>query len=206
MREQVITWLKNNVSPHRLQHILAVEDYAAQLARYHGVDPQKAAQAGLMHDLAKFFAPQRLLAMASKEGLLLDEILAHHPHLIHAEVSAIVARDRFGVSDVEILDAIRNHTLGCPDMSELSSVVFIADTIEPNRGKTPELEYIRQIGQSNLYQALLLTCDYSFAHLLHKQRVIHPQTLLTRNWALQQFHAQLHAQRSPTKIPAKSII
>lgn len=193
MREQVITWLKKNVSPPRLQHILGVEAYAAQLAQCHGVDPQKAAQAGLMHDLAKFFAPQRLLKIANKEGLVLDDVLTRHPHLIHADVSAIVARDRFGVTDAEILDAIRHHTLGCPDMTELSCVVFIADAIEPHRGNSPELEHMRQISLINLYQALLLTCDYSFAHLLHKQRVIHPRTVLTRNWALQQFLSQ----RSP---------
>lgn len=190
MRQQVITWLKNNVSPPRLQHILGVEAYAAQLAQHHGVDPQKAAQAGLMHDLAKFFPAQQLLTMAREEGLVLDDVLVQHPHLIHAEVSAIVARDRFGVTDIEILDAIRHHTLGCPDMTALSSIVFIADAIEPNRGDTAELENLRQISPVNLYQALLLTCDYSFAHLLHKQRVIHPRTVLTRNWALQQFNSR----------------
>jgi predicted HD superfamily hydrolase involved in NAD metabolism len=190
MRQQVITWLKNNVSPPRLQHILGVEAYAAQLAQHHGVDPQKAAQAGLMHDLAKFFPAQQLLTMAREEGLVLDDVLVQHPHLIHAEVSAIVARDRFGVTDIEILDAIRHHTLGCPDMTALSSIIFIADAIEPNRGDTAELETLRQISPVNLYQALLLTCDYSFAHLLHKQRVIHPRTVLTRNWALQQFNSR----------------
>lgn len=190
MRQQVITWLKNNVSPPRLQHILGVEAYAAQLAQHHGVDPQKAAQAGLMHDLAKFFPAQQLLTMAREEGLVLDDVLVQHPHLIHADVSAIVARDRFGVTDIEILDAIRHHTLGRPAMTALSSIVFIADAIEPNRGDTAELENLRQISPVNLYQALLLTCDYSFTHLLHKQRVIHPRTVLTRNWALQLFNSR----------------
>ena len=64
MREAIINWLKENVSADRLEHILGVEKFSAELAEQHGVDRQKAAQAGLMHDLAKFFPPPRLLAIA----------------------------------------------------------------------------------------------------------------------------------------------
>lgn len=185
MREQVIAWLSQNVSEHRLQHILGVEQMCIDLGHQHGVDSQKAGQAGLMHDLAKFFPPNLLLQIARDDGLDIDEICQANPHLLHADVSAIIARDEFGVKDEEILTAIRNHTLGSPNMTPLSCIVYVADAIEPNRGDTPELELMRQESKQNLYKSVGQTCDFSLKYLLNSQKLIHPRTILTRNWALQ---------------------
>lgn len=185
MRSQVLAWLADNVSSHRLQHILGVEQMCLQLARQHRVNPEKAARAGLMHDLAKFFPPPQLLAMVRQEGWEIDPVCAANPHLLHADASAIVARERFGVRDEETLTAIRNHTLGSPHMSPLCCIVFVADALEPNRGSTPELEAMRQGSRHNLYRSVQQACDYSLKHLLNTSRTIHPRAVLTRNWALQ---------------------
>ncbi len=185
MREAVIHWLKDNVSPHRLEHILEVEKFSIKLAIKHDVDPDKAAQAGLMHDLAKFFPPPRLLAIAEEFGIEIDEICRVNPHLLHADVSAVVAQQEFGISDPEILDAIRYHTLGCPGMQKLACIVFVADAIEPKRGDSEELEKMRQTSKKNLYKSVQQTCDYTVKYLLNHQVTIHPRVILTRNWALQ---------------------
>lgn len=183
-RERVLGWLTDNVSPHRLQHILGVEQMSIQLADCHQVDREKAALAGLMHDLAKFFPPQKLLKIAQKSGIQIDPVCATHPHLLHANVSAVIARQEFGLEETEILEAISNHTLGVPGMSKLSCVVFIADALEPNRGDNPELNSLRLLAANNLYKSLQQTCDYSLRYLIDNQKIIHPRTILTRNWAL----------------------
>lgn len=193
MRERVLVWLAENVSAHRLQHILGVEQMCIDLARCHQIDPDKAAIAGLMHDLAKFFGSNRLLELAKQNEIEIDPIFETNPHLLHADVSAIVARDEFGVSDLEILDAIRNHTLGRPQMSPLSCIVFVADALEPNRGNTPELEAMRRVSWQNLYRSVQQTCDYSLKHLLDRHKTIHPRAILTRNWALHIVTKQLEA-------------
>lgn len=184
-RESVLAWLSDRVPTARIQHILGVEEMSAQLASHYGLDVAKGAQAGLMHDLAKYFKPQLLLQMAKAEGLELDSVFETHPHLLHADVSAMVARDEFGVGDREVLEAIANHTLGRPGMSPLSCIVFLADSLEPSRGQTPELESLRQLSQQNLLAAVWQTCDYSLKYLLETRCLIHPRTVLTRNWALQ---------------------
>lgn len=188
MRDQVITWLNQNVSAHRLQHILGVEQMCIELARCHDVDEQKAATAGLMHDLAKFFPKKRLLKIAKTNDIEMDKILKSHPHLLHADVSAVIAQTEFGIKDPEILAAIANHTLGHPKMSALSCIVFVADALEPNRGDTPELNKIRQISHHHLHQAVHLTCDYVLKHLLEHHKIIHPRAVETRNWALKYIH------------------
>ncbi|MBW4597410.1 MAG: bis(5'-nucleosyl)-tetraphosphatase (symmetrical) YqeK [Brasilonema angustatum HA4187-MV1] len=190
MREKVLTWLTQNVPTPRVNHILRVEQMAMDLAVHYKVDREKAAHAGLMHDLAKCFKPQKLLHMAHKEGLEVDEVMAANPHLLHADVSAIVARETFGVDDEEVLKAIANHTLGRPGMSSLCSIVFLADSIEPGRGDTPQLQSLRELSRQNIHQAVALTCDYTLKLLLESYCLVHPRVILTRNWFLQKWKAK----------------
>jgi predicted HD superfamily hydrolase involved in NAD metabolism len=184
LREQILAWLADRVPAKRVQHILGVEQMARELALHHQLDVEKAAQAGLMHDLAKYFKPQLLLQMAEAEGLPIDEVDVAAPHLLHADVSAIVARDEFGITDPEILQAIADHTLGRAGMSPLSCIVFLADTLEAGRGDTPELQALRELSYQNLTQAVWRTCDYSLQYLLSTRCLIHPRTIRTRNWAM----------------------
>ncbi|MBD2462886.1 bis(5'-nucleosyl)-tetraphosphatase (symmetrical) YqeK [Oscillatoria sp. FACHB-1407] len=186
LRQRVLDWLADNVPESRIKHILGVEEMAIALAQLHQENVEKAAQAGLMHDLAKYFKPRRLLEMAKSEGLSLDPVDEINPHLLHADISAIVAREEFGITDPDILEAIANHTLGKPGMSALSCIVFVADSLELGRGDTPELEQLRQVSREDLGQAVWMTCDYSFRYLLETRRLIHPRTVLTRNWFLHQ--------------------
>ena len=97
---------------------------AIELASHYQLDLDIAAQAGLMHDLAKYFKPQRLLEIARAEGLPIDEVDIAAPHLLHADASAIVARDEFGITNTEILQSIADHTLGRPEMGAMSCIIF----------------------------------------------------------------------------------
>jgi predicted HD superfamily hydrolase involved in NAD metabolism len=184
LRKRVLSWLADNVSARRLQHILGVEQMCIELARCHQENEQQAAMAGLMHDLAKFFSASCLLQMAQAEGMTIDSICATHPHLLHAEVGAIVAREEFGIRDENVLAAIGNHTLGSPEMNRLSCIVFVADALEPNRGNTPELAAMRLVARENLYKSVRQTCEYSLRYLINNNKIIHPRAILTRNWAL----------------------
>lgn len=184
LRQRILTWLAANVPESRVNHVLRVEQTAISLAQMHGLNSDRAAQAALMHDLAKYFKPQQLLEIARREGIALDPVDELNPHLLHADVGAIVARDEFNIQEPDILAAIADHTLGRPGMSALSCVVFLADSLEPGRGDTPELHLLRQISQQDLHQAVQLTCDHTLKHLIENQRLIHPRALLTRNWFL----------------------
>jgi len=196
-RERVLTWLVEHVPQSRIDHILRVEQMSIALAEHHCQNVEKAAMSGLMHDLAKYFKPAKLLEMARIEGLEIDPVMDLHPHLLHADVSAIVARDTFGVQDEEVLQAIANHTLGRPEMSALSCIVFLADSIEPGRGDTPELTALRQMSYQNLDRAVWRTCDYSLKFLLETHCLIHPRTIATRNWFLNSSEGKRRAPQIP---------
>jgi predicted HD superfamily hydrolase involved in NAD metabolism len=190
MREQVLAWLAENVTASRVNHILRVEQMAIELAAHYHENLEKAALAGLMHDLAKYFQPQKLLQITSADGLEIDQLMQVHPHLLHADASAIVARDTFGVKDEEVLQAIANHTLGRPGMSVLSCIVFLADSLEPGRGDSPELQALREIAFEHIDRAVWWACDYSLKSLLSSYCLIHPRTIATRNWFMQKSKAK----------------
>ncbi len=198
MREQVLAWLAENVPLNRINHILRVEQMAMDLAVHHNVDRFKAGEAGLMHDLAKNFQPQQLLQMARADGLEVDEVLEANPRLLHADVGAIVARDVFGVKDEEVLRAIANHTLGRPGMSLLSCIVFLADSLEPGRGDTLELQALRQMCYQNINQAVWKTSDYTLKLLMEGTRLIHPRAIATRNWFVIRAKPELLIMESTT--------
>lgn len=182
-RNNVLQWLRENVPEIRIQHILRVETMARDLAQRHQLDQEQAAKAGLMHDLAKYFPPKQLLELAQKHQLPIDSIDEANPHLLHAQVSAVVAQETFGIEDSDILAAISNHTLGQPQMSDLSCVIFLADSLEPGRGDRPKVQAAREMSYQNLHHAVALVCDLTLKHLVKTQRLIHPRMVLTRNWA-----------------------
>ena len=186
LRQNVLNWLENHVSAPRIKHILRTEQMAESLAMEYGLDVHKASVAALMHDLAKYFSSEKLLNMAEANGLTIDPVLAAHPHLLHADVSAIVAKEEFGIDDPQILQAIANHTLGSPQMDSLSCIIYLADTLEPGRGHSTELDALRQLSYNNLAKAVWRTSDYSLKYLLEQERLIHPRTIATRNWFLQE--------------------
>ncbi len=184
-RKEILDWLSNHVPESRVEHVLRVEAMAVDLAQQHGLSTHKAAQAGLMHDLAKYFPAEKLLAIATSNNIEIDFVFEANPHLLHADISAIVARDEFGIDDPDILEAIANHTLGRPSMDGLSCVVFLADGLEPGRGVKKNLEELRKLSRQNLRKAVWKTFDYTFEKLIRSKRLIHPRALDTRNWFLQ---------------------
>ncbi|MFS8777896.1 bis(5'-nucleosyl)-tetraphosphatase (symmetrical) YqeK [Synechococcus sp. O70.1] len=198
-REEVLAWLQERVPPPRLRHILGVEAMARQLAAHYGLDEEKAAWAGLMHDLAKSFPAEQLLQRVAREREL-DEIERAEPHILHAEVGSLLAREQFQVQDAEILAAIANHTLGQPGMDPLSCVVFVADALEPNRGSSPELEQLRRLAFVDLSKAVVGVCDLSLRFLLNRNQVVHPRTLMTRNYFLLHPLDQKDFQRSASPV------
>ncbi|MBD2578187.1 bis(5'-nucleosyl)-tetraphosphatase (symmetrical) YqeK [Oscillatoria sp. FACHB-1406] len=183
-RQEVIAWLRDRVPEARVRHILGVEQLAGELAQHHGLDVERAKIAGLMHDLAKYFPPRELLARAETAGIEIDSVCLANPHLLHADASAMVAREQFGIEDRAILEAIANHTLGRPEMSPLSCIIFVADAAEPSRGTSSALEILRRVSWENLYESVGRASDCSLQHLLERRYLIHPRTILTRNWAI----------------------
>jgi predicted HD superfamily hydrolase involved in NAD metabolism len=118
---------------HRYAHTLRVARLAVQLARRYGEDVERALLAGMLHDLARLYKPERLLDESRARGLTISAFDEAHPRVLHARLGAELAREQFGINDERILSAIRYHTLGAGSMNTLDAIVYLADSLEPGR-------------------------------------------------------------------------
>jgi predicted HD superfamily hydrolase involved in NAD metabolism len=109
--------------------------------------------------------------------------LEYNKELWHAPVGAEVARERFGITDEEILNAIRYHTSGRPGMSKLEKIIFLADYIEPGR-RFPGVDEVRETARRDLERAVLMAMDNTIRFLLERGQKVYPLTLLARNHML----------------------
>ncbi len=118
---------------HRYAHCVRVARMSENLARAHGVDPGRARLAGMLHDLARLYSAPRLLRESRKYGLPIDDFARAHPVVLHAPLSARLAREMFGVEQEDVLCAISKHTLADAQMSPLDCILYLADGLEPGR-------------------------------------------------------------------------
>jgi predicted HD superfamily hydrolase involved in NAD metabolism len=134
---------------YRYGHSVRVARCAELLAQRHGLDTRKARVAGLLHDLARLYSPERLLAESAARGIPIGESERRHPMLLHARLGAEIARERFGVEDAEVLSAIEKHTTGAATMTPLDCAVYLADSLEPERS-FPERAALWQLALRDL--------------------------------------------------------
>lgn len=140
--EEIKNELKNDLNEERFIHSLGTAEMAKELAKRFHCDEEKAYIAGLLHDCAKCMDFELSKQIAKEHTPDLDETEKNNKKTIHAPVSAYVAREKFGVTDEEILSAIRLHTIGKCQMSDFEKIIFIADKIEH---RTREIEFREQI-------------------------------------------------------------
>lgn len=183
--EEIESQLCASLSEERFRHSLGVVETAVALADRYGADREKAHLAALLHDCAKNLPDCELKRLCRIYHIRLDHVSKRECRLLHAYVGASLARDKYGVSDQEILDAIYYHTTGKKDMSLLCKIIFLSDMIEPNRKERPFLSAIRQAALIDLDKAILMTLDSTVSYILQKGRLLHLDTLKARNFLLE---------------------
>jgi predicted HD superfamily hydrolase involved in NAD metabolism len=137
---------------HRYAHSVRVARCAELLAARHGADQRKARIAGMLHDLARLYSPEELLAQSQARGFEISAREREHPVLLHARLGAALARELFGIEDRDVLSAIEKHTTGADEMSPLDCIVYLADSLEPGR-RFPERAELWNLAQRDLESA-----------------------------------------------------
>jgi predicted HD superfamily hydrolase involved in NAD metabolism len=139
-----------------LAHSERTAELAAELAARHGVDPERARVAALVHDIADRYSNRELLVLAQRYGIDVSLTEARVPKLLHGKVGAEILKREWGVTDDELLDAVRDHITGGALMGPLAKVLFVADKLEPERDRhLRDLDPIRQLAMVNLEAAML---------------------------------------------------
>lgn len=173
--------LEKILNAKRYHHSLGVEDAAVKLAKIYGADVEKCRIAAIAHDCAKNLSEAELLSVARKNRINVDRIQARYPQLLHGRVGAVICKEKFGVTDQEILNAISYHTTGNTHMSLVEKIVYLADLIEEGRD-IPDLNKIREKAYGGkLNEALIMACDCTLQYIIYRKQLIHPLTVEFRN-------------------------
>jgi predicted HD superfamily hydrolase involved in NAD metabolism len=168
----------------RYRHVLGVARCAERLACRHGASPARARVAGVLHDCARHWDAEALLAYARGHDLSVSEHERAAPVLLHAKIGAGIARDEFGVSDPDTLAAIETHTVAVPGMSDLQKILFVADTIEPSR-RFEGRAALETIALRSLDDGMLACLKASIDYLLARDVPIAPSSVEVYNTLVQ---------------------
>ena len=163
--------LKEKLPKKRYEHTLGVAYTAASLAMCYGEDILKAELAGILHDIAK--AKKSFELKDDMKGYIdpytdgdyVALIADKAPQILHAIYAPYLAKKDYKIEDKDILSAIRWHTTGKKDMTMLEKIVFVADYIEPNRKKLPDLDRIRTLSFHDISEAVKVIAKSTIEYL-----------------------------------------
>lgn len=182
--------LKEYMDGSRFEHTIGVMDTAACLAMRYGADMEKALIAGLLHDCAKCMPDSKKVKICMKNHIPMSETEEKNPFLLHAKVGAYIAKEKYGVDDEEILQAIACHTTGKPAMTLLEKIIYIADYIEPMRNKAANLPEVRRMAFEDLDLALFKIFSDTLLYLKDTSKSLDAMTVQAYEYYKQTLNIQ----------------
>lgn len=174
--DQYLEILRGRLTPKRYRHSLAVADQAVHLAKKYGVDSEKAYMAGLLHDILKDTDGDSQLQIFKDFGILLDAVEKNAPKLWHAHAGAVFLERILGITDEEILSAVRYHTTGRAGMAPLDVVLYLADFTSADRDY-PDVDVLRELTERDVDEAMVYALAYTVQDLEERGLPVHPDTL-----------------------------
>lgn len=174
--DNILKELKPKMKPERYAHTIGVMFTAANLAYAHNADAKKAMLAGALHDCGKLIGIHDYITVCKEKNIPIRECAYKSPYLLHADLGAYFAQNDYHVEDEEVLHAILVHTTGCPNMSLLDKIIFLADYIEPLRHPFDGLDHLRKVAYEDLDHAVFLECENVISYIKSRGLTMDPIT------------------------------
>ncbi len=178
-REALVSQIQKSMSESRFKHVLGVEATALSLAEQYGVNLEQASKAALSHDYAKERPDDEMIELIRTQGVDLT-LIEYGNQIWHGILGAYLVKVELGITDEAVLQAIRLHTTGAKEMSQLDKVIYVADFIEPGR-QFPGVEEARVVAFRNLDEAVAFETKQTLGHLIAQEVQIYPKTIETYN-------------------------
>ena len=170
----------SGLSERRRTHSINVSLEAVRFAEKYGADVKKARLAGLLHDVTKETDLDLQLQIIENGGIILTEVERRSPKLWHAISGAVYVRDKLGIVDEDIFNAIRFHTTARAGMSMLEKVIFLADFTSAERDY-PDIDVIREHAENSLEDGMLYGIKFTIERLAGRGDMISPDALAAYN-------------------------
>lgn len=172
--------LKNKVSDKRYIHSINVLKEAQKLAENYGEDTQKAMLAGLLHDIAKEMSEELQIKILLDAGCDMDKFKNACSKIFHGFAGSEYIKNKFGITDEDILNAVRYHTVGRKNMSMLEKIIFVSDYISAERD-FPDTSEVRALAYKDLDAVVLHKLSTSMQKCINSRQAIYPNTVQTYN-------------------------
>ncbi len=152
----------------RFNHSVNVSKEAVRLAKKYGADEEKAAVAGILHDITKEVDFEKQLQIILSGDIILTDVEKNTNKLWHAISGSVYIQKELGITDNDIINAVRYHTTGRANMSLLEKVIFLADFTSEERNY-PDVDVIRAKADISLEEGMLYGIQFTLTSLLEKQ-------------------------------------
>jgi len=144
---------------------------------------EKAVITGILHDCAKGMKLHELMAICETFGIVKDDVGSMTHSMLHAACGVFVAQRDYGITDFEVLNAIRYHTTGRADMSLLEKIIYLADSFEPARGLVDGAEQISRT-KIDIDQVLFEQLELNIRIVIEAGKFLNDDTVRARNFLL----------------------
>ena len=182
LEERIKADLKQKLSEHRYLHSIGVMEKAEELAIFFSENSEKARLIGLAHDIAKQMSIQEIKDYIEEYGVELDAVEKLNISLIHAKIGADICEREYDF-DKQMVNAVKYHTTGKPEMDMMAKIIFMADKIEENRNYIG-IERRRKLVLEDIDEAIIETINYTMQYCMEVNELIHPDSINTRNYLL----------------------
>lgn len=164
-----ISKVKEHLTADRWKHTLKVAFTAAENCARAGVDEKTAITAAALHDCAKYLSSD----CDELSGFICPQDVP--ASVIHQYAGAYVAKRVFGITDEDILGAIKYHTSGKENMSALEKLIFLSDMLEEDRN-FDGIEKLREEFSRSIDGALYAALEHQLNYLKSAGKPVYPLT------------------------------
>ena len=167
--QDYVEFVKGVLPEKRLIHTASVIACALLKAKELNLDEEQVILAGLLHDVAKYVDYKTVKGFTKPEDM--------PDPVVHAFLGEYIAKNMLGIKDEHVLDAIKFHTSGRPNMSVLEKLIFVADMVED--GRTYDgVEELRTLYKTKSLDQCFIEClKEETIHLKNKKQPVYRLTL-----------------------------
>lgn len=173
---------RNSHTLERFAHIEGVIRRAVRLNEIHqlGLPEEDVKIASLLHDYGKLFSNNELslfLDVAVEQALPGDypELFAQAKTIWHSFIGAMWVKRDYPFVSAEIIDAIKYHTTGKPNMTTLGILLSVSDATEETR-TYENIDYFRALTEQDLMQGFKEILIDTIRVVKARQLFLHPLT------------------------------
>lgn len=156
-----------SMSEHRYKHSVSVAKTALEIAKANNLNEtliNKVFVASILHDIGKDLPMNITLDIMQK--YFNNEIKEVHPVVYHQFTGSYIAKEKYLINDLDIINAIKYHTTGNSNMGIIAKIVYCADKIEPTRGY--DSKYMIEECKNDIDKGFILTINENIKFLSKK--------------------------------------